>query len=275
MNHPHQTRLVDELRDTRKYRHVCVDTLNRVAEWALARHASPKDALKAAKRKLHQVYAAYLDNASVAQLQEALEQLPSAQDERALKQACVHILQSHASTAERIPILTDVFTALFRETGVPRVVMDLACGLNPFALPWMALPPATEYYACDIDERLAQAVNVFLAHIGRPGAAFCHDILVDTPARRADVVFLLKTLPCLEQQQKGVSVDLLAGLLRTTRAVVVSFPAQSLGGRGKGMPEHYAAFMQTILPHLNCTTQRFNYPTETFFVLRATPTIPS
>ncbi|HEV7786322.1 MAG TPA: 16S rRNA methyltransferase, partial [Thermoanaerobaculia bacterium] len=43
-----------------KYRDVSPETLARVASWASVRYRSDKEILKAAKRKLHQVYAAYL-----------------------------------------------------------------------------------------------------------------------------------------------------------------------------------------------------------------------
>jgi len=52
-------RIAELLAAAPKYRNVSPETLSRVAAWASVRYRSDKEILKAAKRKLHQVYAAY------------------------------------------------------------------------------------------------------------------------------------------------------------------------------------------------------------------------
>jgi 16S rRNA (guanine(1405)-N(7))-methyltransferase len=50
---------------------------------------------------------------------------------------------------------------------------------------------------------------------------------------------LFKTIPCLEQLQKGIGKRLLEGIRAET--LVVTYPAASLGGRSKGMRKTYTA----------------------------------
>lgn len=257
--------VVDRLRQARKYRHLCEDTLYRVADWAGRRHPNGKTAVRAAKRKLHQVYGAYLDAFRFARVEELLGGLSPSLPDADLRAACYEILQCHASTAERLPIMAGFYRDLFEEIGQPRTLLDLACGLHPFALPWMGLDRAVRYVAYDIDHRLVGAANDFFRCVGHGPGAVCRDILVSGPDLEADVVFLFKSVPCLEQQMKGATGD----LLRRLRAdyVVVSFPVRTLGGREKGMAQHYDALMDRMVDDLKVPVRKMAYPVETFYVL--------
>jgi len=260
-----EAEIVERLRKTRKYANTCEDTLVRVARWALARHDSPKNALKAAKRKLHQVYGAYLGQADIGRIDRLAGAVPTPASPERIETACREILGCHASTRERLPILEDVYARVFSEIGTPKTVLDLACGLNPFALPWMGLAEDARYYAFDIDRGLIAAINRFLDGIGHAGVAECQDILVAVPQQEADVALLLKTLPCLEQQEKGASLSVLRQL--RVRHAVVSFPTRSLGGREKGMLEYYDGFMHRLLNELSLGSCRVVFTTEVFYLI--------
>jgi len=261
----HRDTVTAGLRESRKYSHVCPDALARVAEWALARHPTPKAALKAAKRKLHQVYGAYLGQPDLRRLEGVVAGLGPDADPAQVEPACREALAAHASTAERLPIIERLYADLWSVTGVPQAVADLACGLNPFALPWMGLPADATYHPCDLDEQLMGLVNAFLVRIGRPAVATCRDILVSPPREPAEVALLLKTAPCLEQQEPGATLRLLRQL--PARWMVVSFPAQTLGGRQKGMREHYGQFIEAVAGQLAVPMRALSYPTEMVYVL--------
>ena len=264
-----ESELVERLHKTRKYANTCEDTLVRVARWALARHDSPKTALKAAKRKLHQVYGAYVGQADAGRIDWLVGAMPTPGSPQRIETACREILGWHASTRERLSMVEDVYARVFSEIGTPRSILDLACGLNPFALPWMGLPEDAHYHAFDIDRALIAAINRFLGQIGRAGSAHCQDILVAVPQEEADVALLLKTVPCLEQQEKGASARVLRQL--RVRHAVVSFPTRSLGGRDKGMLDHYDGFMQRLLDELGRASRRIAFTTEVFYVIELRP----
>jgi hypothetical protein len=59
------------------------------------------------------------------------------------------------------------------------------------------------------------------------------------------VALLLKLAPTLDRQDPGAAVGLIRGL--NVRHAVVSFPARSLGGRGKGMEDTYRARLQQLV----------------------------
>lgn len=257
--------IVEQLRQSRKYRHCCTDTLDRIAQWALARHHAPKDALKAAKRKLHQIYGAYFDRVDWSRIEASLDGIEAGAPADTLRAVCGDILRSHASTRERLPIMEQAFDTIFSRVGDVGRVLDLACGLNPFALPWMPLPDACVYEAVDIDERLMAVLDAFFQRVGRPGSPQCRDMLSSRPDTQADLVLLLKVLPCLEQQQKGASLALLRRL--RARHAVVSFPLKSLGGRGKGMAAHYGAFMDDLTAALEVPAQAYPFENEVFYLL--------
>jgi 16S rRNA (guanine(1405)-N(7))-methyltransferase len=189
----------------------------------------------------------------------------------ALVEAAHAILARHASSAERMDFFERLYPQLFdeRALGHPiRRVLDLGCGLHPFALPWMGLARDVEYRAYDIDRRLLAAIDRFFARAGQAGCAREWDLLAPPPdrdARAADVVLVLKTLPCLERQAPGAALRLLQSL--EARRIVVSFPAQSLGGRERGMRENYDATMRGLAAQLGRPCRRLDYPTETFYLL--------
>jgi len=257
--------LVAGLRQSRKYGCLCPETLARIADWALPRHRTPEAALKAAKRKLHQVYGAYVGQLDLGRVERAIAALGPGADQARLREACRAVLAAHASTAERLPVLERFYADLWSVTGVPQSVLDLACGLSPFALPWMGLPDDAAYTGHDIDERLIALVNHLLASAGRPPTAVCRDLLVSPPAECADAALLLKTAPCLEQQEAGATQRLLQ-MLRVNWAVV-SFPTRSLGGRAKGMVGNYEEFATDLAQRLAVPMQTLMYPSETVYLL--------
>src|SRR5258706_3530422 len=222
-----------------KYRNISPETLARVASWASVRYRSDKEILKAAKRKLHQVYAAYLTPKAAARLGQLVAGTQEPRD------TCREAMSYHASTTERSPILQDLYSSIFAVTGVPNRVLDLAGGLHPFGLPWMGLPETATYHAMDIDCELMTLLGRFFPN---QLVAECRDILVRPPEEPADLAFLLKAVPCLEQQEGGASLRLLRAL--RVRHAVVSFPVHSLGGRSKGMEEHYAAMAGALIAQL-------------------------
>lgn len=250
--------IVIELRESRKYRDLSAGVLERTARWAYERYAHG-DAVKAAKRKLHQVYAAYCPPGAIARLTRLINALPNPESLE-FRNHCREILRGHASTAERLPNLETLYPALWKLTGPPKSVLDLACGFHPFALPWMHLPPDTNYVPCDIDDRLAGQINRFLVHLGRPATARCIDALGAIPKGNFDVALLLKSLPCLEQQEPGCSARILRSI--PAKHVIVSFPTASLGGKHKGMREHYGRALTDLARELETELRVFEFPGE-------------
>jgi 16S rRNA (guanine(1405)-N(7))-methyltransferase len=144
-------------------------------------------------------------------------------------------------------------------------VLDLACGFNPLALPWMPLAQSVEYYAYDIYKGMTDFLDKFLSLIHVQGQARACDIIQSCPTVAVDVAFILKALPCLEQIDKTVSSELLKRI--NAQYIVVSFPVHSLGGRARGMEVNYEVRFRALVEHTNWSIKRFDFPTELAFLI--------
>lgn len=260
------TRLLDEIRASSKYADVSADLTRAVAIQELQKRRSAKEVLKAIKSKLHQVGGAYLaERASSGTWLAALQQAVQMGGQEGLRTVCREIMQNHASTRERLPILDAFYPAIFAELPPVHSVLDIACGLNPLAIPWMELPEHVEYYAYDIYQHLTDFLQAAFPLFRVKGEAQVRDVVGHCPEQSADVAFVLKTLPCLEQIDKGVSKRLLQAL--NVRHLVVSFPVASLGGRSKGMVGYYEMHFRELLTDLPWKVKKVTFATELVFVV--------
>jgi 16S rRNA (guanine(1405)-N(7))-methyltransferase len=274
--------IVAAVRASRKYAAISDTVVRRMTVQALRGQATARAAERLVRAKLHQATGAYLTPGQHARVERAVGALEesdgadapanaSLSASAALSETARAILTHHASSAERMDFFERLYPLLFDEAalGQPiRRVLDLGCGLHPFALPWMGLARDVEYRAYDIDRRLLAAIHRFFACAGQSGCAREWDLIAPPPDRdavSADVVLVLKTLPCLERQAPGAALRLLRSL--EARRIVVSFPALSLGGYAKGMRENYDATMRGLAERLGRPCQRLDYPTETFYLL--------
>jgi 16S rRNA (guanine(1405)-N(7))-methyltransferase len=259
-------RLVDAVLASPKYKYVQRELVSHIGIQELEKRAGLKQAIKATKKKLHQIGGAYWPHEVnyerwLGQLEEAAR--PGNDPE--LLQCCRTIMSHHASTAERLPILAQFYERIFAELPPVQSLLDLACGLNPLAIPWMALPADFEYYAYDIYQDMIDFINRFMAIIKVKGEAALFDLSQGGPTRPADVAFLLKALPCLEQLDKAVSSRLLHDL--EAGHIIVSFPAYSLGGKQKGMPAHYEKWFRDITRDQVWSIKRLEFATELVFIV--------
>lgn len=256
--------LLEAIAASAKYRHVSAEFVQRLGEQELAKRRNLREAIQAVKNKLHQVGGAYLDQPPP--YAAWLAELRATPPDR-LRPLCARWLGAHASTRERLPILDEFYATLFAALPPIHSVADLACGLNPLARPWMPLPPAASYFACDIYADMTDFLDVFLEGWPGGGRAEAHDLLGFTPPR-AQLALLLKTLPCLEQVDKAASLKLLQSV--PADYLIVSFPAHSLGKRDKGMVENYAAHFQELVGDQPWPIKRFEFKSELAFVVDKT-----
>ena len=252
-----------------KYRHVSPVFARAVGARELAIRPNLKAAIKATKNALHQAGGAFQDAPidyarALIRLQEAWN---GDQTGVPFRDACRAALAAHTSTRERLPILDEFYTTIFTALPAPPLrVLDIACGLNPLARPWMPLPPSTEYVACDIYADQMGFLNDFMALCGYSGRAEVRDVIGSPPDEPADLALILKPLPCLEAMDKSAPTR----LLDAVRApwLLVSFPAQTLGGRRKGMTAHYESRFRALLDERGWPARIFEFKTELAFLVQ-------
>ncbi len=257
-----------------KYRRLSPDLVRTIGAKELAKGRSLKDAVKATKNKLHQVAGMYLPGAThygawLAQLTSAFQ----SGDEEQIRSVCRQIMAAHTSTRERLPILDQFYGATLAGLGPIARVLDLACGLNPLSLCWIPLADHATYFAYDIYTDMMDFLNGFFAEFSAfaraqgnrrfSGAGAVLDIIQATPDQHADVAFILKALPCLEQIDKSAGRRLLESV--HADHILVSFPARSVGGKAKGMVENYEAGFYALVEDAGWSITRFEFATELVF----------
>lgn len=186
---------------------------------------SEAEAVKAAKRRLHQVFGAFTAGRPVAALERARAALAVDPDDRS---ALIAAMRTHASSAERVAHLDELAALLASWVGRPASVVDLACGLGPLAAPWLDLAEGCRYWCCDVDRGLVDGLQALGAALPVALTAETVDLVARTVTEPADLALALKAVTTLDQQRAGRSAEVL-GALRCAD-VVISVPRQSLGG---------------------------------------------
>jgi len=220
--------------------------------------------LKYLRRVLHDVYGIFnISKRSLVGLESCLKESKKI-DDRVLD---VHarILESHKSTQERFPSYAPFYISLFRITGKPKVILDLACGLNPLSFPWMGLRKLT-YYAYELssdDSSFIQSYfDVMRKYSGLDGEAFSADLLKLPRLPKCDVCFLFKALDSLESLKKGISLELIKSI--DAKFIVVSFPTRSISGK-KRLKER--SWFLNLLKELNLSFKPIELENEVFYVV--------
>ena len=257
--------LVAAIRKSNKYQAITPDLIQHIGMQELARHSNFKQAIKATRTRLHQIGGAFL-NAKINYTKwlNIFSATPNMQDPIFIQNTC-DMMRLHTSTHERLPILEKFFTTTLQSIAPIHSVMDLACGLNPLAIPWMPLAKNFTYYACDIFEDMLIFLNDFFKLTQVDGLAFACDLSQSLPAQPVQLAYLLKTLPCLEQLDSQIGFNLIENILADH--ILISYPVKSLGGREKGMLETYKQRFAELTQGRGWQIQTFEFSTELAFLL--------
>jgi 16S rRNA (guanine(1405)-N(7))-methyltransferase len=255
--------VVDRVLRSARYRGVDATLVARLAAEELPKARNADDAVKRVKRRLHQAVGAFRATSRGGALAWPVD------DPVRLREACLAVMRRHASTRERLPHLEAFYAGIWGHAGVPGRVLDLGCGLNPLALPWMGIGDA-RYLAVDVDADVLATVRGFLEATGQPHSVRPGDLVTAPPPEHADVALLLKLVTTLDRQDPEAATRLLR-VLRADHAVV-SFAARSLGGRG-GREATYRARLDRLIEASGRVREvaEASVPNELVFVLRLDP----
>ncbi|NMC15587.1 MAG: 16S rRNA methyltransferase [Chloroflexi bacterium] len=258
-------KLVQAITTSPKYAQITPSLVERIAAEELEKRGDYKNALKAARTRLHQVTGAFLaPDINYAKWVDILKSIPP-DNTQELQAFCQRVMRLHNSTAERLPYIEQFFRTALADISPVDSVLDLACGLNPLALPWMPLAAGCTYYACDVVLPMLAFLNQFFAASGIQGKAVPCDLSACIPQQKVQLAILLKTLPCLDQLDKSLGPRLLAEL--NADHILVSYPAKSLGGREKGMRRTYTQQFARLIEGTPFRVREFNFPNEMVFLL--------
>lgn len=238
--------LLHTILSSRKYRNLGIPaaTVLDLIHQAQMQSSHPRDVEKIVKTKMHNLIAPYLGDADFSKAEVEMGQAFNSGSEQDIREYCIRVMSSHASTRERVHLLPDFYKRLFELSGTPHSILDLACGLNPFSLPWMNLPADTQYYAYDIVQPRVDLINQFLQMYGRQPLAENRDILVDPPQIQADAAFFFKEAHRFEQRQKGCNRAFWIAL--NVKTLFVSLPTANLTGTHSKLDQHRRLVYDTL-----------------------------
>jgi len=247
------------------YRSIDRDLIRHLGQQELLKRKNLKEAVRATRGKLHQVAAAYQEKPlDYPGWQKRLEAI-APEDEASIKTFCREMMAWHASTRERLADLETIFKVSLESLGPIHSVLDVGCGLNPLAIPWMPLARDAIYYGCDIYQDMAAFLNHFFLFNRRKGGIEICDLTHGLPEQEVQLALLLKVIPCLEQIDKTIGKRLIDGL--KAENLLVSFPIRSLGGHSKGMEQFYENHFQEMLVGSDWKARQFTFSNEIVFLL--------
>lgn len=256
---------VERVRQNQKYAQLSLSLVEQISREELENQRKWHSALKTTRTRLHRLTGAFLPpKINYAQLMENLRGINTTdhiEQQTFSKQA----MRLHASTNERLPFLEHFFFTCLAPLGEVGSILDLACGLNPLAIPWMPLKADISYYACDVVEPIINFVNSYFSSTSQPGQAFVCNLFQEIPTNQVEVAYLLKLLPILDQIDPNISTRLLDEL--NADHILISYPSKSLGGRSKGMKRTYSDHFRQITDGRKFRIQEFEFPNEIAYLL--------
>jgi len=180
------------------------------------------------------------------------------------------ILTSHSSTKERLSFYPEFYQKLFKITGIPKVILDLGCGINPLSYGFMHLS-GVEYYAYDINQKEIKVLNdFFLLNQGKGlvGKAFVADISKVSEVKKmppADLAFLFKITDILDQGKGHKKTEeILLGV--PARYVIISFPTLTMSGKPMNAPRR--RWMEWLCERLKYEFTVLEFSNEIFYVVK-------
>ena len=182
------------------------------------------------------------------------------------------ILETNASTKERIPFYATLYQKLFKITGEPKLILDLGCGINPFSVYFTGLKEL-EYLAYDLNEEEIGFLNRFFRFLTKtwPGFKGKAEVLnlrqfsKLKKIKNADVCFLFKFTDVLDRG-KGhkVSEEVITAI--PAKNIIVSFPTKTMSGKEMSFPER--KWIELMCKRLGYGLQAVKFNNEIFYVLR-------
>ena len=253
--------LANKVLSSKAGREVSPDVVREAVRWALERYSS-KDAEKAVKTRLHQMYGSYVEDGHIKEANRIVSALE--QNQLDSREAALKLMALHSSTRERLQQLKECYGKLLSACGRPESVLDIACGFNPLSFYLLGLT-TVRITAIDAGCDIAALLNRFFAAAGMANArAVSGDARIGIPAGQVDLALVMKFLPLCERMEKGGALKLLRSI--DAKYIVVSFPTKTLSGRNVGMEGNYALWFEG-LGYEGKIISKFNASNELFYLI--------
>lgn len=220
-----------------------------------------KTIVKEIRKKLREIYGVFIKK-DFSKREKLLEELNKDNEDEILTK----IMELHQSTKERLPYYREIYEEIFKITGKPKRIIDLACGINPLSYPWMNTD--AEYFASDISEKDMEFLNSFFKKENIKGKAKRIDLVEEIKEidnEKADICFLFKALDSFEARKKHISKKIIENL--KTKWIVISFSKVSIGGN-KTIDKNKRNWVRRFLKNEGFEITEFEVPNEVFIIAK-------
>ena len=255
--------IIDKIAQSKGYTNLSRETISRVA-FLLADKYLDRDLPKEIKNKLHQIWGAFYDGNP--NFDKILAKFSEAKDGE-IKHILTQINQLHSSTGERLAIIPDMYEQIFKICKSSKSITEYGCGLNSLNLVLSGFEKKFKYIGYDIDQKEVDFLNSVFEQLSISNFKAKYGDIFTQELPKSDIALLLKLLPTIEQQQKGISLEILNKL--PNKWIVVSFPVFSIGKKSKNMTEFYTTWFEELITKLEFKTSvvKLEFKTELVFVV--------
>jgi 16S rRNA (guanine(1405)-N(7))-methyltransferase len=224
--------MIEKTQTSAKYR--ALDLPRELLEDILSQEASlsqnTTDLERRFREKLHNIIAPYLEEINYPLETEKLQHFATTKPDReGWKSYCSTLMARHASMRERLPYLEPFAAFLNPYIQQSKIVLDLACALDPLILPWLEINVQPELLCYDIQSPRIDFLNHFFKAFYPTGIAIRQDVLADPPKENADLAIFLKEAHRFEKRRPGCNRAFFQAL--PAKILIISLPAQDLAGK--------------------------------------------
>ncbi len=177
------------------------------------------------------------------------------------------LLELHASTKERLPHYKQFFSDIFVVVGKTESILDIGCGFNPLAFPWMGQTPKT-YAAVELYEKDVAFIRNYFKKTIRQTKCEAHTVDLEKKEQRSvlyrkkyDVTLALKLFDLLKKK----TVEELVKNIRC-RWLVASFSTTTITGKRMNVPRR--GWFQKMLRRLEYSFTTLTYENELVYLIK-------
>ena len=228
-----------------------------------------KQLIKDIRKELHLSYASF-QTKKKSQRQKYLQQIQKNLD----KDLTEKLLLITLSTKERLNDYPKLYKQIFKITGEPKIIVDLACGLNPLSYPHMRLNnKKLKYFAYDIDDDDIKFLNNYFTIMKKHGIDGKAEILnLKNPKQvsklpSSDIIFLFKIIDILDKSENNhkSSEALIKTLIKKTDFIIASFATRTITRKKMNFPKR--KWFELMLERNNLSFKTIKTDNEIYYIV--------
>ncbi len=214
--------------------------LELVSEAHLARNALFKKIVKEVRSELNRIYGVFWKSPILA-------------------------LGAHLSTNERLHIYPKLYSSIFKKTGVPESILDVAAGLNPLSYSYLQTAGFTgTYTAVELSPSDCSLLQDYFTQSKIHGTVLCANLYTLPKLPSAQMCFLFKVFDVLEMKGHIFSERLIDSL--DTSWIVASFSTTTIKGQRMRHPQR--GWIEQLCKRKGYSFSTLLYENEIFYLIQ-------